>query len=148
MYYQERRLIRCKKREQERREREDIEMYRSRNVAQIFFKNVKHLTEGCKPGASSCRNERINLVTDTQGVLWLWRHHFSTLFRFEGDIKLKSAKMGLTVNKGKTKYILMRSGSCIVSGLRSGLTGIISMLSRSLYTLASPLTQTTTSAGK
>ena len=35
---EERRLIRCKKREQERREREEIEMYRSRNDAKKFLK--------------------------------------------------------------------------------------------------------------
>ena len=42
---EERSPIRRMKREQERREREEIEMYRSRNDAQKFFKNVKRLTE-------------------------------------------------------------------------------------------------------
>ena len=60
---EERRLIRHKKREQERRDREEIGMYKSRNDAEKFFKNVKHLTEGFKPGASACRDERGNLVT-------------------------------------------------------------------------------------
>ena len=81
---EERRIIRRKKSEQERREREEIEIYRSRNDAQKFIKNVKRLTEGCKPGASSCRDEKGNLVTDAQGVLRLWRHHFSTLLRGDG----------------------------------------------------------------
>ena len=49
----ERRFIRRKKMEQERREREEVEMYRSRSDAQKFFKNVKRLTEGFKPGAAS-----------------------------------------------------------------------------------------------
>ena len=61
---EERRLIKRKKRKQERREREEIEMYRSSNDAQKFFKNVKRLREGFKPGASSCRDKRGNLVTD------------------------------------------------------------------------------------
>ena len=78
---EERRFIRRRKREQERCEREEIEVYRSRNNAQKFFKNVKR-----KPGASSCRAERGNLTTDAQGVLRLWRHHFSSLLRSEGDI--------------------------------------------------------------
>ena len=54
-----------------------------------FFKNVKRLTVGFKPKVSSCRNERANLLTDAQGVLRLWRHHFSffiTLLRGDGDI--------------------------------------------------------------
>ena len=68
---EERRLIRRKKREQERREREEIDMHRSRNDAQKFFKNLKRLMEGFKPGASTCRNERGNLVTDAPGVLRL-----------------------------------------------------------------------------
>ena len=66
---EERRLIRRKRMEQERRELEEIEMYSSRNDAQKFFKNVKRLTEGFKPGASSCRDERCYLFTDAQGVL-------------------------------------------------------------------------------
>ena len=41
---------------------------RSRHAGQKFFKNVKRLTEGFKPGASSCRDDRSNLVTDAQGV--------------------------------------------------------------------------------
>ena len=65
---EEKRLIRRKKRERKRRLREEIEMYRSRNDAQKFFKNVKRLTEGLKHGASSCRYERGNLLTDAQGA--------------------------------------------------------------------------------
>ena len=66
---EERRLIRCKKRQQERREREEIKIYRNRSETQKFFKNVKRLTEGFKPGASSCRDERDKLVTDAPGVM-------------------------------------------------------------------------------
>ena len=65
----------------ERNSKED----RSRNNNQTFFKNVKRLTKGFKSGASSRRDERGNLVTDVQGVLRLWRYHFSTLLRGEGD---------------------------------------------------------------
>ena len=71
---------------QKKREREEIEMYRSRNDAQKFFKNIKRLTEGFKREASSCRDERGNLMTDAQGVQKLWRYHFSTLLRGNGDI--------------------------------------------------------------
>ena len=42
---EEKSLIRRKKRQQEWREREEIEMYRSRNDPQKFFKNVKRLRE-------------------------------------------------------------------------------------------------------
>ena len=49
--------------------REEIEMYKSRNDAQKVFKNVNRLTEGFKPAASSCRDERGNLVTDAHGVI-------------------------------------------------------------------------------
>ena len=63
--------------EQERHEREEIEKH----------KNVKRLTEGFKPAASSCRDERSNLVTDAQGMLRLCRHYFSTLLRGDGEIK-------------------------------------------------------------
>ena len=42
--------------------------------------------EGFKPEASSCSDERGNLLTDAEGVLRLWRHHFSTLLWGEGDI--------------------------------------------------------------
>ena len=81
-----RRLIRRKNEEQERRKREEIEMFGSKNDAQKFFKEVKRLTEGFKPGASSCRDERGNLVTDAQGVLRLCKDHFSTLLLGDGDI--------------------------------------------------------------
>ena len=72
---EEKRLIRRKKRAQEwLTPITEKEMYMSWNDAQNFFKNVKHLTEGFKPGASSCMDERGNLVTDSQKVLRLWRH--------------------------------------------------------------------------
>ena len=63
-------------------------------------------------------------------------------------IEQESAKMGLAVNNSKTKYMLSTSRVAARRGLRSRLTTIISILSRSLYNLASPLTQTTTSAWK
>ena len=61
---EERRLFRRKKREQERREREEVEMYRCRNDARNFYQKVKHLTKGYKLGASFCKDEHRNLVTD------------------------------------------------------------------------------------
>ena len=46
-------------------------MYRCRNDARKFYQKVKCLTEGYKPGASSCKDENGNLVTDPQEVLKL-----------------------------------------------------------------------------
>ena len=53
-------------------------MHRCRNDARKFYQKLKRLTEGYKPGASSGKDENGNLVTDPQGVLRLWRKHFST----------------------------------------------------------------------
>ena len=64
-------------------------MYRSRNDARKFYQKVKRLTEGHKPGVSSCKDEHDNLVTDPQGVLRLWRKHFSTLL--QGDDNANAA---------------------------------------------------------
>ena len=60
-------------------------------------------------------------------------------------IERQSAKVGLAFNEGKTKYMLSTSGDV---PRRSRLTAIISRLSRSLYTLAPPLTQTMKTAWK
>ena len=46
-----------------------------------IFQNLKRLTEGFKPGASSCGDDRGNLLRDAQRMLRLWRHHFFTLLR-------------------------------------------------------------------
>ena len=51
-----------------------------------MLRNFKRLTADFKHGVSLCWDERGNLVTDAQGVLRLWRHHFSTLLRGEGYI--------------------------------------------------------------
>ncbi|XP_054081972.1 uncharacterized protein LOC128919982 [Zeugodacus cucurbitae] len=40
---------------------------------------MKRLNEGFKTGATSCRDQDGNLVSDVQGVLGLWREHFSDL---------------------------------------------------------------------
>ena len=66
---EERRLFRRKKREQERREREEIEMYRSRNDVRKLYQKVKRLTEGHKPGASSCKDEHGNLKSVNRVVM-------------------------------------------------------------------------------
>ena len=58
-------------------------MYRCRNNARKFYQKVKRLVEGYKLGVSSCKDENGNLITDLQGMLSLWRKHFSTLL--EGD---------------------------------------------------------------
>ena len=50
-----------------------------------LYQKVKRLTEGYKPGAAHCKDENGNFVTDTQGVLRLWRKHFSTLLQGYDD---------------------------------------------------------------
>ena len=60
----ERRLFRRKKREHERREREEVEIYRCRNNNRNFYQKVKRLTEDFKCGAFSW-DEIGNLVTDS-----------------------------------------------------------------------------------
>ncbi|XP_060665319.1 uncharacterized protein LOC132797575 [Drosophila nasuta] len=75
----EKRLFRCKKKEQERRECESIESSRCRNEARNFYQRVKRLTQGFKTGAVACRDDDGNLVTEADVVLKLWRDHFSSL---------------------------------------------------------------------
>ena len=67
----ERCLFRRKKKEQKRSEPEEVEMHRCRNDARKFYQKAKCLTEGIKLGASSCKDENGNLVTDLQGILRL-----------------------------------------------------------------------------
>ena len=62
-------------------------MLRCRNNARKFYQKVKRLTEGYKLEASSCKNEHGNFVTDPQGVLRLWRKHFSTLLQSDNYTK-------------------------------------------------------------
>ena len=82
---EERRLFRQKKREAERRECEDIEMHGDRNEVRKFFEKIRRQTEGFKTGTTSCRDENGNLVTDIQGILGLWREHFSTLLNGDDE---------------------------------------------------------------
>ena len=103
MRSEERRLIKRKNRKQERREREEIEMCRSRNDAQRFCKNVKGLTEGFKPGAFSCRDARGSLVTDAQEVQRLWRYHFSSLLWGDGDVNFVTREDSATATIAITK---------------------------------------------
>ena len=60
-------------------------MHRCSNDARKFYQKVKRLTQGYKPEVSSCKDENGNLVTDPQGVLRLWRKHFSTLLQSDDD---------------------------------------------------------------
>ncbi|XP_051858036.1 uncharacterized protein LOC127565056 [Drosophila albomicans] len=76
---EERRIFRRKKREKEKRECEELEVLQDRNDARKFYQQVNRLTHGFKTGASNCRDENGNLVTDTQCTLRLWRAHFSKL---------------------------------------------------------------------
>ena len=56
-----------------------------RNDAPKFYQKFKRVTEGHKPGASSCKDEKGNLVTNPQGVLRLWKKHFSILLQDDDD---------------------------------------------------------------
>ena len=60
-------------------------MHRCRNDNSKFNQKLKRLTEAYRSGASSCKDENGNLVTDPQGVLRLWRKHFSTLLQDDDD---------------------------------------------------------------
>ncbi|XP_054085694.1 uncharacterized protein LOC128921619 [Zeugodacus cucurbitae] len=74
-----RRICRQKKKEAEMREYEELEKLADRGNARKFYEKMKRLNEGFKTGASSCRDQGGNLVTDVQGILGLWREHFSDL---------------------------------------------------------------------
>ena len=63
-------------------------------------------------------------------------------------IERESAKMGLAVNEAKTKYMLTTSGLVPRMGSQITANSYNFDLSRSVYTLAPPLTQTRTSAWK
>ena len=83
-----RRIFRRKECEQERKEREEVMIYRCRNDARKFYHKVKRLTEGFKPGSSFCKNEDRNLYYQLiypQGVLQFLREHFSTLLQDDDD---------------------------------------------------------------
>ena len=58
-------------------------MYRFRNDARKFYQQIKRPTEGFKPGASSCKYENGNLVTDSQEKLRLYR--FPTMLQDDDD---------------------------------------------------------------
>ena len=76
---EERRLFRRKKREQERRECEEIEMYANTNQARKFYEKLKRQANGLNVGASSCKDKNGNLVVNPQETLRLWREHFCNL---------------------------------------------------------------------
>ncbi|XP_054084799.1 uncharacterized protein LOC128921370 [Zeugodacus cucurbitae] len=74
-----RRICKQKQKEAEMREYEELEKLADRGNARKFYEKMKRLNEGFKTGASSCRDQGGNLVTDVQGILGLWREHFSDL---------------------------------------------------------------------
>ncbi|XP_073830573.1 uncharacterized protein [Musca autumnalis] len=76
---EKKRLFRRKKREMEKRECKQIEMYRRQNEVRKFYQRVKHQTDGFGTGTSSCRDQEGNLVTDTHSALKIWKEHFSKL---------------------------------------------------------------------
>ncbi|XP_054082617.1 uncharacterized protein LOC128920129 [Zeugodacus cucurbitae] len=74
-----RRNCRQKKKEAEMREYEELEKLADRRNARKFYEKMKRINESFKTGASSCRDQVGNMVTDVQGILGLWREHFSYL---------------------------------------------------------------------
>ena len=56
-------------------EREQIEMHGSWNNARKFYQKIKHMSEGFKTGASFCKDQDGNLVTDIKSSLDL-RHTY------------------------------------------------------------------------
>ena len=84
-----RQLFKRKKRQMKERENEDIERYRDRGEARIFYQKV--ISKGYANGLPSCKDKDGTLVTDTQSVLHIWREHFQQLLVPEG-----SAREGIT----------------------------------------------------
>ena len=61
---EERRLFRSKKHEFVKADCEQIEMHGCRYDARNFFQKIKHMSEGFKYGASLCKDQDSNMVTD------------------------------------------------------------------------------------
>ena len=76
-----RRLFRRHKRGKERHQREEVDLHRCRIDVRKFYQNFKLLIESHKPGAPLCKDENGHLVTNPEGVLRLWKEHFSTLLQ-------------------------------------------------------------------
>ena len=76
---EEKRLFRRKKHEFMKEQCDEIEMHGSRNEARKFFQKIKRMTEGFKTGASFCKDQEGNLVTDVKSSLSLWRAHFNNI---------------------------------------------------------------------
>lgn len=60
--------FRHEKREQEKLERNEVEICKSRKDVRIFYKMIKHLKEGFKPGPSFCKSENGNLVMRNRSI--------------------------------------------------------------------------------
>lgn len=80
---EEHRLLRKKKREHEKRAVESIEGCTGRGDVRKFYQRVKRSTQGYKARTEACRDERGNVVVDTQSVLRIWKEHFSRLLNGE-----------------------------------------------------------------
>ena len=72
-YHEKRREERClfrrKKHEFVKAESEKIEMHGSRNDAGKFFQKIKRMSAGFKTGASFCKDQDANLMTDIKSSL-------------------------------------------------------------------------------
>ena len=66
---EEQRMFRRKKHEFLKAECEEIEMQDSRNDVRQFFQKIKRTCEGFKTGASLCKDQDGNLVTDIKSSL-------------------------------------------------------------------------------
>ena len=56
-------------------------MHGSRNDARKFFQKIKRMSEGFKAGASFCKDQDGNMVTDIQSSLELWPVHFNATLK-------------------------------------------------------------------
>lgn len=57
----------------------DLEKLADKSNARKFLEKIWQLTEELKTGASSCKAQRGDLVTDDQNILNLWREHLYSL---------------------------------------------------------------------
>ena len=76
---EERHFFRMKKHEFVKAECEEIEMHDSRNEARKFFQKIKRMSERFKSGASFCKDQDGNMLTDIKSSLDLWRAHFNAI---------------------------------------------------------------------
>ena len=58
-------------------------MHDSRNDARKFLQKIKRMSEGCRTGASFCKHQDGNLVTDIKCSVDLWRAYFNVMLKVD-----------------------------------------------------------------